>query len=148
KNRWEREASVRLRAGDQDALAEYDRRGRIRGGTREEMSEAAVNAYVADVVSGKQTMLLADTNEQAARLAGQIRERLVALGQVRAPVEGRVVERHERNKIAPGDRITARRNDAEITLGNGEEKRELTNRDVLEVQAILPDGRVGARLVD
>jgi ATP-dependent exoDNAse (exonuclease V) alpha subunit len=30
---WERDASIRLRAGDFSVVASYDRRGRIRGGT-------------------------------------------------------------------------------------------------------------------
>ena len=34
---WEREASLRLRAGDVEVLAEYDRRGRIKDGSRAEM---------------------------------------------------------------------------------------------------------------
>ena len=32
---WERDASIRLHAGDFAAVAAYDRRGRIRGGDRE-----------------------------------------------------------------------------------------------------------------
>jgi ATP-dependent exoDNAse (exonuclease V) alpha subunit len=35
-NRWEREASLRLRNGDPGVLVEYDRQGRLHGGTRHE----------------------------------------------------------------------------------------------------------------
>src|SRR5699024_3450296 len=39
---WEKEASVRLRAGDEEVLSLYDQHGRLRGGTREEMEQGAV----------------------------------------------------------------------------------------------------------
>ena len=45
---WEREASLRLRAGDVDALAEYDQRGRVLDGTREQMADAAYQRWLAD----------------------------------------------------------------------------------------------------
>src|SRR3954467_471969 len=49
---WERAASVRLREGDPDVLAIYDAHGRIWGGTEQEMTDAAVRGYRADVLQG------------------------------------------------------------------------------------------------
>ncbi len=62
---WEREASLRLRAGDFDALAEYGQRGRVLEGTREQMSDGAYQRWLADHLSGKASVLLATTNAQA-----------------------------------------------------------------------------------
>ena len=63
---WEADASLRLRNGETSALGEYDQRGRILDGTREPMTEAAVSRWLADYLSGKDTVLLAATNAQAA----------------------------------------------------------------------------------
>ncbi|MGH8920481.1 MAG: AAA family ATPase, partial [Actinomycetes bacterium] len=79
---WERTASLRLRAGDPKVLDEYDRRGRIVGGSEAGMEDAAYTAAVADRARGLRVYLLADTNETAARLAGRIRHHLVGTGQV------------------------------------------------------------------
>ena len=50
---WERAASVRLREGDPEVLAIYDAHGRIWGGTEQEMTDAAVRGYRADVLQGQ-----------------------------------------------------------------------------------------------
>ena len=83
---WEREASLRLRAGDFDALAEYDQRGRILEGTREQMSDTAYQRWLADHLSGKASVLLATTNAQATELARRARDELAALGMVAATI--------------------------------------------------------------
>jgi hypothetical protein len=79
---WERTASLRLRAGDTAVLEEYDLRARIVGGDETAMEDAAFEAAMADRARGVRTFLLADTNDQAARLAGRTRDRLVAAGAV------------------------------------------------------------------
>ncbi len=79
---WESQASLRLRAGDRDVLAEYDQRGRILDGTREEMTAAACRRWLGDHLSGTDTVLLATTNVQAAELARRVRAELAGLGLV------------------------------------------------------------------
>jgi len=135
---WERDASVRLREGLVEALVEYDHRGRLRGGTRDEMEAAAVDAYLADYLAGKQTLLLAPTNEQAATLAGRIRDELVAL----RLVDRRGVALRDGNTAGVGDLVRARRN-TEIE----DAVDELTNRDVLRIELIGEDGTVTARRI-
>ena len=61
---WERAASLRLRAGDAGVLADYDQRGRILDGTREQMADAAYQRWLADHLSGKASLLLATTNSR------------------------------------------------------------------------------------
>jgi len=60
---WEAQASLRLRAGVPDELVEYKRRARISGGTADQVQEAAYTAWLADTLSGRTSLLLADTNE-------------------------------------------------------------------------------------
>ena len=81
---WEREASLRLRAGDAGALTEYDQRGRILDGTREQMADTAYQRWLADHLSGKSSVLLVATNVQATELARRARDELAALGLVAA----------------------------------------------------------------
>src|SRR5207247_758324 len=67
---WERAASVRLGDGDVMALAEYAGRGRIWDGPQDRVYDDAVDLYMSDVARDKQALLLAGSNEEAARLAG------------------------------------------------------------------------------
>jgi hypothetical protein len=74
---WERVASVRLRAGDPAVLDVYEDHARITGGSAEEMSAAAMRAWLADEIAGKESVLIVRTNAQAAELAGQLRAELI-----------------------------------------------------------------------
>ena len=124
---WEREASLRLRAGDFDALAEYDQRGRVLEGTREQMSDAAYQRWLADHLSGKASVLLATTNAEATELARRARDELAALGLV---ATANLVELADGNVAGVGDLIVARQNDR---IEAGEPGRRLANRDVLRI---------------
>jgi conjugative relaxase-like TrwC/TraI family protein len=126
---WEAEASQRLRGGDTDAIAEYDQRGRILEGAREEMADAAYQRWLADHLSGKDTVLLTTTNAQAAELARRARDELAALGLVGADD---LVELADGNVAGVGDLIVARQN---APLQAGEPGRRLANRDVLRIEA-------------
>ena len=80
---WERGASLRLREGDPAALNDYRKHGRIiDGGALEQTEEAATRAYLADILAGKRSLLIVDTNEQAARVSAAVRAELVRLGRV------------------------------------------------------------------
>ena len=69
RNAWERDASLRLREGEIDALAEYAARGNVYHGPRDRVHDDAVTLYVSDYLRGRDTLLLAASNEEAARLA-------------------------------------------------------------------------------
>jgi hypothetical protein len=126
---WEREASLRLRAGDADVLAEYDQRGRILDGTREQMSETAYQRWLADHLSGKASVLLVTTNAQAAELSRRARDELAALGLV---ATDNLIELADGNVAGVGDLIVARENER---IQAGESGRRLANRDVLRIDA-------------
>jgi hypothetical protein len=126
---WERDATLRLRAGDTSVLAVYDQQGRLRGGHAEEAAELACQGWLADYLAGKDALLLARTEEQARELSRRARGELVHYGIVQRGAE--VGLRHGA-VASTGDLIMARRNDRRFTAG--EPGRWLTNRDVLRVE--------------
>lgn len=79
---WQKDASVQFRAGDRQALLAYDEHGALHGGTREEMAERAVRAYLADYLAGKDTLLVAQTNEEVRDLGRRAQEYLKEWGHV------------------------------------------------------------------
>jgi ATP-dependent exoDNAse (exonuclease V) alpha subunit len=122
---WERDASVRLRAGDFSVVPAYDRRGRIRGDHREAAYGRAAGAWLADHLHGRDAILLAGSNLEAAELARRVQAQLVAMGTVvhpRAPLA-------DGNRAGTGDLIRTRLN-ARIEAGG----QRLTNRDVLRIE--------------
>ena len=106
---WERAASLRLRAADESVLTEYHRHGRlIDGGTLAEAEQSAARAWLADTLDGKRSLLLVDTNDQAAALSAQLRAELVRLGQV---AEHGVPLGLQNTYAGVGDIVQARRNE-------------------------------------
>jgi conjugative relaxase-like TrwC/TraI family protein len=80
---WERDASLRLRDGDLTVLEEYRRHGRIAdGGTLDDTQRLATRGWLADTLSGKTSLLIVDTNEQAAQASAILHAELARLGRV------------------------------------------------------------------
>jgi hypothetical protein len=73
---WEAAASLRLRDGDPEALADYDRHGRlVEAATMDDDAVAAgARAAAADRIAGLDAVVSADTNENAVRIADAVRE--------------------------------------------------------------------------
>ena len=131
---WEREASVRLRDGDLAAVAAYDRHGRIRGADEEAAYERAASMWLADHLRGRNVLLLAGSNAEAAELSRRVQARLIQLGTVGPPQAAL----SDGNQAGVGDLVRARLN-TEIDAGG----RKLTNRDTLKVIALRgPDAEV------
>ncbi|PRX47744.1 conjugative relaxase-like TrwC/TraI family protein [Prauserella shujinwangii] len=134
---WERAASLRLRAGDESVLGEYHRHGRLRdGGALEQTEQAAVRAWLGDTLAGRRSLLLVDTNEQAARLSADIRAELVRLGQV---AERGVPLGLQGTYAGVGDLIQARRNAWDLAGYQGN-RRGPINREHYRVLATRDDG--------
>jgi hypothetical protein len=138
---WERDASLRLRAGDPAALEQYATRGRIYGGTPTENEQRAVRFALADHLAGRRVFILAGTNERASRLAGMFRAALVGYGLV----EPAGVTLDDGNTAGVGDRIVARRNDRELTTTKGS---FVVNRAVYQVTAHHRGGALSVAVVD
>ena len=137
---WEREASVRLRDGDLAAAAAYDRHGRIRGADEEAAYDRAASMWLADHLRGKNVLLLAGSNAEAAELSRRVQARLIQLGTVGPPQAAL----SDGNHAGTGDLVRARLN-AEIDAGG----RKLTNRDTLKITGWRgPDAEVRRQRLD
>jgi conjugative relaxase-like TrwC/TraI family protein len=128
---WEGEASLRLRQGDVSVLAEYDARGRVYHGAQDRVFDDAVTLYLNGYLQGQDSLLMATSNETAARLAALVRERLAELGKV-GEAE---ITLPDGNQAGRGDLIRARLNTRIDADGQS-----LANRDVVRVESINDSG--------
>ena len=128
---WEREASLKLREGDITALAEYAGRGRIYHGPQDRVYDDAVSLYLNGFLEGQEALLMATSNEAAARLSALVRERLAELGRVGEAQ----ITLADGNQAGRGDLIRARLNTRIDADGQ-----TLANRDVIRVEKITRGG--------
>ena len=137
---WERDASVRIGLGEIEAVATYDTHGRIWGADEQAAYEQAATSYLADHLAGRQVLLLAGSNGEAAELARLVQEKLIRLGQVDAPE----LPLSDGNQAGRGDRVRARLNTHIDAAGQ-----RLTNRDTLRILGYSgPDVRVERQRLD
>jgi conjugative relaxase-like TrwC/TraI family protein len=125
-NPWEAAASLQLRHGDKTALAAYDTHGRIRAGDREAMHDKAARGFLADFLVGKQSVLVAGSNDEAADLARRVQDKLIGAGLVQQPQ----FQLADENRAGVGDVVRARENAKTIDAGG----QPLANRDVLRIE--------------
>ncbi|BBF99669.1 conjugative relaxase-like TrwC/TraI family protein [Pseudonocardia autotrophica] len=134
---WERDASLRLREGDQTVLRAYHQQGRLLdSGTREDAETSAARGWLADHLAGRRSLLLVDTNEQAARLSSSIRAELIRLGRV---TEAGVRLGFDGTTAGVGDLVEARHN-AHHLAGFEGNRRGPHNRDLYRITAVRDDG--------
>lgn len=101
---WERAASLRLRHAHREVFAAYDTHGRIRHGDHEAAYARAASEYLADFLAGKDTLLLAGTNAEAAELARIVQSKLTVAGKT-----GDLrIELADGNHAGTGDIVRAR----------------------------------------
>ena len=138
---WERDASLRLREGDETVLDTYHRHGRLLdSGTRDDAEASAARGWLADTLAGKQSVLLVDDNTAAARLSGQLRAELVALGRVAehgVPLAQGCV-------AGVGDLVQARWNGWDLAGVEGN-RRGPINRETYRVTSVRDDGALEVR---
>jgi hypothetical protein len=121
---WEAGASVRLRAGDFTTYASYDRHGKMRGADQDTTMDRAASMWLADHLRGKNVLLLAGSNSEAADLSRRVQAKLIQLGTVQRPWAAL----SDGNQAGIGDLIRARLNTKINSSG-----RQLTNRDTLKI---------------
>ncbi len=134
---WQRDATLRLRAGDTSVLGEYDTQGRLVCGSKDDMIEQAYRAWLSDYLEGEHSVLIAHDQADADEMSRRARGDLKHLGRVS---RGREVRLREGAVASAGDRIMARDNDYGQPVGV--RGRTLTNRDILQV---LSTGTAGVR---
>ena len=128
---WERDASVRLRRGEVEALAEYAARGRIYHGAQDRVYDDAVMLWLNGHLAGQETLLMATSNETAARLAALARERLA---QLRIVGEAEITLA-DGNGAGRGDLVRARLNTRIDADGQ-----TLANRDTIRIEGLAGTG--------
>jgi hypothetical protein len=111
----EAEATRRLRAGDTAALDFYLANGRVIGGSRQAMTEAAYEAWKTDMLAGRTTLMVAATNRDTTILSARARADRVIAGHVEA--DG--VQLRDGNFAGRGDWIITRCNDRINTCHRG-----------------------------
>jgi conjugative relaxase-like TrwC/TraI family protein len=136
-NRWEAHATRGLRAGDHAALAAYAEHGRLHDGDNATMTEAAYNAWRADLVGGRSSLLIAPDNHTVAALNLRARDDRLAAGQLTGPE----VALHDGTACAAGDWIVTRQNDRRLVLPGGGHVR---NGATWMVTAVHSDGTIDA----
>jgi hypothetical protein len=131
---WERDASLRLRAGDKSALEAYAEHGRIIGVGREEALDLLRQRYVARRLAGEDSLLMAHDRDDCRELSRMIRDDLIHLGLVDA---GPSVQITEGERASAGDVIVCRENDSRVETDRGH---KLTNGDIFKIERVFGNG--------
>lgn len=137
-NPWEKTASLGLRHGRTEVIDTYMEYGRVTGGETEAMIDAAYTAWRTDVLTGRATVLVTDSNESVRELNQRARTDLILDGTVSALRE---VELHDGTHAAAGDTVITRRNDRRLRAGRS----WVRNGDRWTVTDIRDDGSVTLR---
>jgi ATP-dependent exoDNAse (exonuclease V) alpha subunit len=132
-------ATVRLRGGDTTGLDHYEHAGRIHGGSRAAMIDAAFTGWHTDILAGQVSLMIATTNTDVTALAAQARTARIAAGQV----EPDGVPLHDGNRVGVGDWIVTRTNHRRLTLHGGRDF--VRNGDPWQITHRHPDGSLRAR---
>ncbi|GGQ83746.1 MobF family relaxase [Couchioplanes azureus] len=130
---WEGPASLRLREGDTTVLAEYDRRGRIISGDRTALTRRILDGWTADILQGRTSLILVQTEADAADIAAQARRLLIRAGLVDA---GPSVTLANGTHAGVGDLVITRRNNRDLIAGSA----FVANRDQWRILELSPDG--------
>ncbi|MGZ6583117.1 MAG: MobF family relaxase [Solirubrobacteraceae bacterium] len=136
---WESDATVRLRRGDADVIATYERHDRIKEGHTEPMLDAAYDGWRADTRRGAASILVAETADVVRALNTRARaDRITVEG---AP-HGREINLAGEERASVGDLVITRRNDRRIRACCGGWVR---NGDRWRITGVRRDGSVVAR---
>jgi hypothetical protein len=139
---WERDASLRLRAGDKSALETYAEHGRILGASREQAFGILRQWYVARRLAGEGGLLMAHDREDCRELSRLIRDDLIHLGHVD---NGPSVQLSDGERASAGDVIVCRENDGRVETDPGH---TLTNGDIFKIESVGGNGAWVRRVLD
>ncbi|UTT54814.1 relaxase domain-containing protein [Microbacterium maritypicum] len=135
---WEKRASLDLRHGHTEVIDTYADHGRIVEGDTEAMIDAAYAAWRADMIEGRASVLVADSNESVTALNNRARTDLILDGTVRGARES---ELHDGSHAATGDTVITRRNDRRLRAGRS----WVRNGDRWKVSNVHGDGSMLVR---
>lgn len=126
--KWEQDASLKLRAGDFAAVADYDRHQRIQHGSYVDMVDAAYLSWQSDLQDGKSSILIAADNDTVSMLNQRAQADRVIQGSVDAE---HTVPLSDGSQAGGGDTVIARHNDRSFTDSSGDFIRNGTMLDVI-----------------
>ncbi|HJQ94788.1 MAG TPA: MobF family relaxase [Acidimicrobiia bacterium] len=131
---WEREASLRLRIGDSAALVEYDRHGRLHGGTQTTMESELIDAWQRARGKDQIVAMMANTNATVARLNQLAQQSRVMNGELDID---KPWLKAGGTLIFVGDEVVTRRNDRRLRT---DRDLMVKNRDYWTITDIHRDG--------
>jgi hypothetical protein len=131
---WEREASLRLRRGDQSVIDRYEQYGRLHGGTAGQMRRAVIDRWWASVQLGETALIMAPTNAAAASLNREAQRRRLEAGQLDTTGRSIVVGDWS---LHVGDVVSTRRNARSLVT---DQHLMVKNRDRWTVESVHRDG--------
>jgi conjugative relaxase-like TrwC/TraI family protein len=130
---WEQAASLKLRAGDTNALATYIDHGRVTEGTFDRLVAEATRQWIDHTAAGRRVAVVAETNEHVDALNAAIQQARRKPGHL----GHRVVRVAGGETAAVGDIVATRRNNRALRTDRAESVR---NRDRWTVVDVSPDG--------
>jgi len=133
---WERQASLRLRAGNPGALAEYEKRGRLHGGTFEEIESEVITAWEQACRRGDTVALMANSADIVIQLNRLAQHTRIMLGELDGDAPSM---RAGEEWMLVGDEVVTRRNDRRLRTDRG---LMVKNRDHWTITDIHLDGGV------
>lgn len=138
-HRWERDASLQLRAGNPDISAVYDTHGRLHGGTPAAAERDACHHWHTERQLGRTVLLMAPTNETAHRLNERCQQLRIRTGEL--DPDGPHINTG-RWRFHVGDEIATRQNDRRLRTDRGD---MIRNRATWTITAIHAYGALTAR---
>ena len=135
-NRWERDASLRLRNGDAGVLVEYDRQGRLHDGTHDQMETEILDAWSEARSRGESVALMANTVDTVTRLNQAAQQVRIGDGELDPTAPGLSVGEQ---RLLVGDEVVTRRNDRTLRTDRG---MMVKNRDHWTIETIHHDKTV------
>ena len=134
---WEKQASLALRDGDLEAIADYQVQGRIFPAPEDQAIRNVVLDWAADIHAGKDALMIAQTEADVTELNRQAAEHLAKIREADGWRPGpERIGLADGNTAQTGDWIQARLNDHLITADG----QWLANRDILQVGRIYGFG--------
>lgn len=145
KNPEEAAATLSLRepplVGTDKPFEFYKENGRIVAGDADAMIEDVFRGYSADVTAGKQSIMIASTNEAVTKLNDLAQAHAIEHGQVSAGAGA--VALHNSSRAHVGDTIVTRKNARRLVVNSGQDF--VKNGDLWRVTDLHDDGRITAQ---
>jgi ATP-dependent exoDNAse (exonuclease V) alpha subunit len=136
RHHWERQASLRLRTGNPGVLVEYDRRGRIHGGSQQQMEIEIIESWREARERGETMALLANNTDTVTRLNTLAQQARIQAGELDPKAPRRRVRGLQ---LLVGDEVVTRRNNRRLHTDRG---LMVKNRDHWTITNIHGNGSI------